>query len=296
MSQIFFNPATLKRLSSLKIIARLVVDGFLSGSHRSNFKGFNVEFSEHRPYMRGDEIRNIDWNLWARTDKLHVKRFEEETSLRATMLLDQSASMNFGSGELTKGEYARYLASALSYLMLRQQDSVGLAFFAGELQRYIPPRSGLRHIQNLLEVLESEESQGKTDFSAAFHDLVYRFRRRGMIIVISDLYDNVEEVLKSLKLLRHRKHEIIVFHLLDEAELKFNYKGDTRFVDLESGEELLVTPGQLSGEYCRLLKSFTEQYQSEFFRAGIDYFPLDTSTPFEFALTEYVARRARSGR
>jgi uncharacterized protein (DUF58 family) len=293
MEKIVFEPTTLKRISNLKIAAKMVVDGFLSGFHKSSFKGFNVEFSEHRPYMSGDEIKNIDWKLWAKTDKLHVKRYEEETSLKATILLDISNSMNYGES-FSKLDYSRYLAASLSYLMLKQQDSVGLAYFSDSLIKYVPPRSGIKHIKHIIEHLDNITECGNTDFETSFKDLIFRFKRRGMLIVISDLFDDADQVIKSLKLLKHKKHEIIVIHVMDNDELNFPFKGDTKFVDLESNEEILVTPKSIKINYNEFLKTFMNEYKKAFTEAGIDYFPVNTNTPFELALTKYVAGRERS--
>lgn len=292
LKRIALDPGALRRIANLRIVARLVVDGFLSGLHRSSAKGSNVEFAEHAPYMPGDEIRHIDWKLWAKTDRLHVKRFEEETSLRATVLVDVSDSMTYAGDRLSKLDYARFLAAALAYLMLRQQDAVGLALFAGDLTTYVPPRSGSKHLRTVLDHLEKLSTAAATDFDRSFRDLAARFRRRGLLAVVSDLYGDPAAVVRSLKLLKHLKHEVVVFHVLDPDERDFPFAGDTRFVDLETGDKLVVAPDAIRRHYLALMGEFLATYRNLFLEAGIDYVPLTTATPFDVALAEYAARRS----
>lgn len=294
MRGLSFDPAAFARVTRLRFTARQVVDGFLSGLHRSSAKGSNVEFAEHAPYQPGDEIRHIDWNLWAKTDRLHVKKFEEETSLRATVLVDVSASMDYASGALSKLDYARLLCAALTHLMIRQQDAVGLALFAGGLARHIPPRSGTRHQKEIFDALDAFTVARATDFEASFSELALRFRRRGILVVLSDLYDNADAVVRSLKLLKHRKHEVVVFHLLDPAERTFPFTGDKRFVDLETGARLHVHADAVRRHYLELIDEFTADYRRRFLEAGIDYEPLATDTPFDAGLAAYLARRNRA--
>lgn len=291
LAPVVLDPVVLRRMSGLHLVARHVVDGFLSGLHRSNFRGFNVEFAEHRPYMPGDEPRTIDWKLWAKTDRLHIKRYEEETSLRATLLVDVSASMDCGAERLSKLEYARYLAASLACMMLSQQDAVGLAYFTGELERYVPPRSGMSHVRHLLRHLETLPEAGGTDFSTALSSLAFRFRRRGLLIVISDLIDDPAAVLTTLQQLRHRRHEVIVFHLLDPAEMDFPYQGDTLFRDPETGQELRVTPSRIRRFYREALERFQVGYRQACLQSSIDYVAIRTDTPFDVALARYLERR-----
>lgn len=296
MPRLAFDPAAFARVGRLRFTARRVVDGFLSGRHRSSSKGSNVEFAEHAPYQPGDEIRHIDWNLWGKTDRLHVKKFEEETSLRATLLLDVSASMDYaGPGApLAKLDYARLLCAALAHLMIRQQDAVGLALFAGGLARHIPPRAGTRHQKEIFDALEGFTVARTTDFAASFADLALRFRRRGILVVVSDLYDDADLVVRSLKHLKHLRHEVVVFHLLDPAERNFPFAGDRRFVDLETGARLPVHADAVRRHYLALVESFTAGYRARFLEAGIDYEPVTTDTPFDAALAAYLARRNRA--
>lgn len=289
------SPELLSRIRELDLKARLVVEGFLAGLHRSPFHGFSVEFAEYRAYMPGDDVRRIDWKLLARTDRHYVKQFEEETNLRAHILLDTSASMGYHSrGTLEKLEYGRCLAAALSYLLLHQHDAVGLAVFGRGVGRYLPPRSRPSHWGQVLGALEAAAPAGRTDFGRMLSEFSGHVRRRGLVIVISDLWDDPQRVMSALKHLRHLKHEMLVFHLLDPDELRLPVRGSQVLVDMESGDELEVD-ALAAGGYLRATERWTEWLGRECRRHIIDYQLASTDTPFDRALLRYLHKRERLG-
>lgn len=291
----YLRPDVVSRLSRLDLVARLVVEGFITGLHRSPYHGFSVEFSEYRPYMPGDPIRNIDWKVWGRTDRYYVKQFEEETNLKAYLLLDASGSMGYSSGQLTKLRYATFLTAALSYLMLLQRDAVGLVTFDKEIRSYLPPKSVLSYLHILLTELDSLKTGGETRLSTTFHELAERIKRRGLIIVFSDLLDDQETVLTSLKHFRHQKHEVIVFHILDPMERNFTFQKDTLFIDIETGEKIQTQPWHIRSEYRAAVNEFLDHYKRECRQHRIDYVPIDTSQPFDTVLFNYLAKRKKIG-
>ena len=294
----YLSPETVSRISRLDLVARLVVEGFITGLHRSPYHGFSVEFSEHRPYMPGDSLRDLDWKALAKTDRLYVKRYEEETNVKAYLLLDASGSMGFQSGgPMSKYRYACCLAATLSHLMLRQRDAVGLMLFRDRLLSLVPPRSVQSHLRVLLGEMTRVEPSEDTHMAPAFHDLAERLSRRGLVILISDLLDDEDEILRGLRHFRHRGHEVIVFHLLDprERDLAFD-RNDTRFVDLESPDASLATqPWHVRDEYQRQMERLQQRYARRCAEARIDYCFVDTATPFDVALSRYLVRRRRLG-
>jgi uncharacterized protein (DUF58 family) len=297
----YLDPATVGRLASIELKARLVVEGFIVGLHKSPYHGFSVEFAEHRQYMPGDDIKHLDWKVYGKSDRFYIKQFEEETNLKGYILLDASASMGYRSPDakinagLTKLEYGSYLAAALAYLMLRQQDAPGLLVFDEHIRSYIPPHGARSHINNILRQLDKTQPSAKTESSAAFHELADRIKRRGLIIVISDLLDEPDKMLAGLKHFRHRKHEVIVFQVLDPFERNFNYSAEARFRDLETGEMLLTNPYQIRQAYTERLAEFIETFSRGCRESQIDYHLLDTSVPFDKALFGYLAKRSRLG-
>ena len=294
----YLSPETISRLSRLDLVARLVVEGFITGLHRSPYHGFSVEFSEHRPYMPGDSLRDLDWKALAKTERLYVKRYEEETNLKAHILLDASGSMAFqAGGAMTKYRYACCLAAALSHLMLRQRDAVGLMLFRDRPLSLVPPRSVQSHLRVLLGEMMRTEPGLETHMGPAFHDLAERLPRRGLVILISDLLDDEEDILRGLRHFRHRGHEVIVFHLLDprERDLAFD-RSDTRFVDLEApGSSLATQPWHMRDEYRRLMSQRQHRYARRCADARVEYCFIDTATPFDVALSRYLARRHSLG-
>lgn len=291
----YLNPEVVSRLSSIELKARLVVEGFIVGLHRSPYHGFSVEFAEHRQYMPGDDFKHIDWKVYGKSDRFFIKQFEEETNLKGYILLDASNSMGYKSDGITKLEYGSYLAASLSYLMLRQQDAPGLLVYDERIRSYIPPKGARSHINPILRQLNNTMPSSKTDASVAFHELAERVKRRGLIIVISDLLDDPEKVLLGLKHFRHRQHEVIVFHILDPYERNFAYKSEARFRDMETGKELLTDPWQIRGDYISRLDEYLGWISKSCRDSHIDYHLLDTSVPFDRALFGYLAKRSKLG-
>jgi uncharacterized protein (DUF58 family) len=294
-SRLYLDPAVVARLGHLDVRARLVVEGFIAGMHRSPFHGFSVEFAEHRPYMPGDPLKNLDWKVWARTDRLLVKQYTEETNLRCHLLVDLSGSMGFQSARavMSKLDYARSLAAALAYLMLQQQDAVGTLTFADHPRQFVPARAVRSHLDVLLKTLGSGEPGGGTRLGPALHELAERVKRRGLIVLLSDLHDKPDEVLSGLQHFRHRQHEVIVFHILDPDEADFPYTDTSTFVDMESGERLTTEPWEIARRYRARLAAWQDHYRRNCRERLIDYVPLDTRTPFDRALLAYLEKRSR---
>ncbi len=291
----YLSPEVVSRLGGLELIARLVVEGFITGLHRSPYHGFSVEFAEHRPYMTGDEVRFIDWKVWAKTDRYYVKAFEEETNLRASILLDVSGSMGYGSGSITKFRYAVMLASALSYLMLRQRDAVGLIMFDEEVRRLIEPRATRRQLGVLLGAMSEARPSGRTSPLSPFRELAGRIRRRGLIVVISDLLTDPGDVQRALMYFRHQNHEVIVFHLLDPVERRLELDQEAVFRDMETGETVHAVPWEVRSEYVSSMNEMIDTLRRELRAAHIDYQLLSTDTPFVESLTRYLVKRSRLG-
>lgn len=291
----YVKPEVLARLGHMNLVARAVVEGFVTGLHRSPYHGFSVEFSEHRQYVAGDNPSDLDWLALARTDRLYIKKYEEETNLRATIVLDTSSSMAFKSGELTKLEYGCYLAASLAFLMVRQQDSVGLTTFSGGVDEFIPPGSTSVHLNRMLRTLEGIlPGEGRaTDLEGTFHGLAERVRRRGMIIIISDLLGDQREVMRALSHFRHKRHEVLIFHVLDPDELRFPYQRLSDFIDMETGERLQVDPAYVREEYLRQVQGFVDAYKRDCANQNIDYVLTDTSVPYDFLLFSYLSKRQR---
>ncbi len=291
----FLHPDVVSRLANMNLRARLVVEGFIIGLHRSPYHGFSVEFSEHRQYMPGDEPKRIDWKVYGKTNRFYIKQFEEETNLKSYILLDASASMGYKSGHISKLTYASYLAASLTYLMLRQQDSVGLVTFDQKIRKYIPPRAVSNYLHVILQELDRIRSGNQTNVSETFHELAERIKRRGLIIVLSDLFDDPYRVLSGLKHFRHRKHEVIVFHILDPMERSFNFKGETIFKDMETGDEISTQAWHIRKDYREQMQAFIETYKRHCLENRIDYVLIDTSEPFDKALFDYLIKRKRIG-
>ena len=275
----------------MEFVARMVVEGFMTGLHKSPYQGFNVEFAEHRQYMPGDDIRHIDWRVYGKSDRHYVKKFEEETNLKAYLLVDISRSMTYSGDGVSKLDYARYLAASLSYLMLRQRDTVGVATIGAGITDYVPPRGSPAHLRAIMDVLERVEPEPDTQLARALHELSTRLVRRGLIVVLSDLLDEPDEVLRALRLLRHRKHDVVVFHIMTEAELTFPFREPTIFRDIESGETLAAQPSQLRSSYPDAVQEFVERYRTGCAAHGMDYRLMSTATPFDDALFDYLSRR-----
>jgi uncharacterized protein (DUF58 family) len=288
----FLEPQALARVANLSMVARGVVEGFLSGLHSSPYKGFSVEFAEHREYTPGDDPRHLDYRMLGRTDRLYVKQYEEETNMRVQVLLDSSGSMGYShQGRLSKLEYGCYLTAILAYLMTRQQDWVGLSTFDTQVRLDMPEGSSPRHLNEIMHQLEAVRPGGQTDIPETLHRLANRFQRRRLIVLISDLYGEPEEVIRALHHFRHRRHEVIVFHVFDQAEIEFPFRDVTAFEDLETGERIQVDPAYVRGAYLEQIEAFIERYRRACAEAQIDYVITDTSVPYDFMLSRYIARR-----
>jgi uncharacterized protein (DUF58 family) len=290
----YLTPATLARLGSLELKARTIVEGFLTGLHRSPFKGFSVEFAEYRQYFHGDDLATLDWKVFARTDRYFIKKYEEETNLDCHILLDVSASMGYGSGEVTKLQYASYLAAALSYLMHRQRDAVGLIAFDDAIRKMLAPSARGGHLSALLITLDRLALGKRTNVAKPLNDLAEAIHKRGLVVLISDLLDDPERVLEGLKHFRYRGTEVIVFHVLDPAELRFPFEQTARFRDVETRDEVLAVPAAVRDDYLKAMNELRERYHRELRLVGIDYVLLDTSVPLDTALMAYLMTRRRA--
>jgi len=278
----------------MELRARLVVEGFITGLHQSPYHGFSVEFAEHRQYMPGDEIRRIDWKLYGKTERYFVKQFEEETNLKSYIILDTSMSMGFASpGNLTKLMYGSYLAAALSFLMIKQQDAVGLTLFDEKITAFLPPHATRMYLRQILLTLQHAAPGGKTGTAPSLHQVADRIRRRGLVIILSDLFDEPRDVMTALKHFRHKKNEVIVLHILDPLERSFAFGNDAAFKDLETGDRITTQPWHIQSAYRKALAAFVERYKRECREHGVDYVLLDTGTPFDVALGEYLSKRRR---
>jgi len=289
----YLKPEVISTVKNLELVAKLVVEGYLTGRHRSPFHGFSVEFSQHRPYMPGDSLRFIDWKVYGRTDRYYIKQFEEETNLRCNILIDISKSMQYGSTNITKAQYAAYLAAGLTYLMLQQRDSTGLILFDDSIKTMIPPRSVFSHLNVILHAIENAEYGTDTNISATLHTVAEQIHKRGLIILISDLLDDPQEILNGLKHFRHNNHEILVFHVIDQKEFEFDFSGDVVFEDLESSDRIKTQPGYIREIYLKHFREFLDYFKINFSNNRIEYQLLFTNTPFDKALTEYLLKRKR---
>ncbi len=294
------DPEALAKISRLELIARGVVEGFVSGRHKSPYKGFSVEFAEHRQYVPGDPISDLDWRVYGKSDRYYIKQYIEETNLRATILLDASGSMSYRgasavkhSGKrLSKFEYARYLAASLTHMMIHQQDAVGLVTFDTQVRRYIPPRSRASHLRMILKELVETRSGKETALATIFHDIAERAHRRGLILIISDLFDDTDELLKALHHFRYRKHEVLLFHVMAEEELTFPFETAHLFRDLEKPHTYRqIDPRALRAEYLELLRRHIRRIEMGCGQMDIDYVPISTARGFEVALAQYLAQR-----
>jgi uncharacterized protein (DUF58 family) len=289
----YLEPAALARVRNLKLVARSVVEGFISGLHSSPFKGFSSEFAEHREYVRGDNLRQLDWRVLARTNRYYVKQYEEETNLSAHILLDASGSMDYGTAGLTKFQYGCYLSALLAYLLVRQRDSVGLILFDDKVRVRMPARSTPMHFGEMMKQLENCRPGSTTRVAGTFHDLAESFKRRCLLIIISDLYDDPDAVLRALHHFRHKKHEVILYHVLDKAELELNLDQTSTLVDLETNQKLQVDPAYVRDDYRARIGEFLNAYRSACNHSRVDYITTDTQVPYDLMLTAYLAKRAR---
>lgn len=287
----FLDPAVLGRIGNLELLARTVVDGFLTGLHRSPYLGFSMDFAEHRPYMPGDDIRRIDWKLFARSDRHYIKLFEADTNANFSVLLDLSASMSYGSHSLTKLDYARYLAACLTYFSNKQRDRVGLVTFDHEIVDYVPP--SMKHLDTILHTLDRAKAGRPGSLAEPILKITEMLGRKGILVVISDFYEEPDAVLSSLGPLRARGHDVIVFHVMDPYELEFPFQEASGFEDLETGEQIPVIPGKLRADYLAMMNAHLAALERSCTDHRIDYRLLDTSKPLDTALFEYLLARER---
>jgi len=288
------EPSIISKINSLELRARLVVEGFMVGLHKSPYHGFSVEFIQHRPYMQGDSLRDVDWKVYGKTEKFYIKQYEEETNLRSYILLDVSKSMQFSSGNnVSKLEYASTLAAALSYLMMKQQDAFGLTLYSDRIVQYLPPKATKSYLRQILKSLVSVKASDTTNTAACLNSVAEKIKRRGLVIIISDLFDDIDSVISALKHFSYQKNEIIVFQILDPIERNFAFGRDAIFKDMESEEELTTQPYQIQKAYKLAIEEFIGKIKSECLNSKIDFNVIETSTPFDKALMSYIQKRRR---
>jgi uncharacterized protein (DUF58 family) len=293
-SRKYLDPIFLSKLANMDLVARCAVEGFFSGLHPSPFHGFSVEYSDHREYHLGDELKFVDWKVFGRSDKLYIKQFQQETNTTAYILLDTSKSMSFaGDGRVRKIDYASFLAAALSYLMLSQSDSTSLVLFAEKVIKHIPPRSKRTHLNTILAALQYNRPEGQTNLAGVLHTIAETTKRRGLIILISDLLDDEDDIYKGLAHLKFLKHDVIVFHTMDHQELNLDYEGLIQFEDLESKAKIRAFPQSLRDGYRMRVAEFLDDIEKTTGKSNIDYCLLDTSEPLDRALIAYLAKRKR---
>jgi uncharacterized protein (DUF58 family) len=289
----YFDPKVLAGISNLYLRARWVVEGLLSGVHKSRAKGFSVEFEEHREYSPGDEIRRIDWKALGKFDRYFIKEYEDETNLRAYLLFDTSASMDYASNGITKFDYGATLTASLAYLILRQQDAAGLITFSNRIEEFIPPKAKRDYLMEILHALEKRRPGGETDVGKILEEIAGQIKRRGLVILVSDLLDEPEAILKGLRLFRYKGNDVIVFHLLDQAELDLPFDGNILFEDLEEENlRVIADPKAIRQTYRQVIEEFTRQVRKQCHDNAIDYQLLPTSTPLDKALASYLSWRA----
>ncbi len=297
--QRYLDPAILATVRGLELQARLLVEGFLSGMHKSPYHGFSVEFAEHREYVPGDDLKHLDWKVYSRTGRFFLKQYEEETNLGCWLLVDASESMRYGSGPadasgrplVSKYDYACMAAASLAYLILHQQDSAGLATYDNQVRQFLKPSSQPSHLKQIVNLLNRGPGRERTHLAPIFHDLAERVARRGIVMVFSDLFDDPAELLNGLKHLRHKRHEVVVFHVLDRAELEFPFQEATLFRGLEQTSELLTDPRSLRESYLEQVGAFVEELRRGCRGQNIDYVQLRTDKPLGVALSAYLAHR-----
>lgn len=299
----YLDPAVVSRLKNMELRARMIVEGFMTGMHKSPYHGFSVEFAEHRPYNPGDELRHVDWKVYAKTDRHYVKQFEEETNLRNYVVLDTSTSMRYRHGAaLSKLEYGAYLAGAIHYLMVKQRDATGLITFDESLRHLMTPRSTSTYLRQLLatlqRVVDEEPERKRTSAASVLSEVAERIARRSLVVIVTDLFENIgqhEALLKALRHLRYRGHEVIVFHVLESAtERRFQFPDVPMvFRDMETGEEMSIQPAQLRDNYEEAVRSFSERFRRRCLEYSIDFVEIDTSEPYDAALLAYLNKRKK---
>lgn len=295
-SKRFLHPEAIRRIGRLELRARHIVEGLLSGMHRSPYFGQSVEFLQHRQYTPGDDLRHVDWKVWAKQDRFYVKQFEEDTNMRCTLLVDVSASMQYGSGPLNKYEYAATVATSLAYLLLKQHDSVGCIAFDNAVRSRTPLRSSSGHLKTIVQTLDASAPQDMTDIGAILREIVEVSPRRGMMVLISDLLGDVASTSRGLRLLRQRGHDVLVLHVMDDDELDFPFEGPTRFEGLELPEHMNCNPRALRAGYLASLEKFLTSLRRGCARDAVDYTLVRTSEPLDAALASFLCHRVAAHR
>lgn len=295
-SKRFLHPEAIKRISRLDLRAQHIVEGFLSGMHRSPYFGQSVEFLQHREYAAGDDLRHVDWKVWARQDRLYIKQFEEDTNMRVNLLVDVSSSMAYGDGHLNKYQYAATIATSLAFLILKHQDAVGCMTFDDKVRAKIQTLSKRTQLASIIQSLNVNEPKDKTDLENIFLQAAETYPRRGMMIVVSDLFGDVSATMKGLRLLRQRGHDVLVFHVMDDDELEFPFTGPTRFEDMESETRLNCNPKALREGYLEALRDFLDEVRRECAKNAIDYALVKTSDPMDAVLAQFLSRRMARNR
>ena len=290
----YLDPSLISKLKTVELRARAVVEGFMVGLHRSPFHGFSVEFSEHRPYMQGDSLRDVDWKVYGKSEKFVIKQYEEETNLLCHIFVDVSKSMNFKhSSKTTKLDYAITLAASLAYLMINQQDAVGLAIYSDKIHDYLPPKVNRIYLKTILTALNNIQSSGATSTSQCLDSIAEKIKKRGLTIIISDFFDEPDSILNALKHIHYKKNEVVVFQILDPIEKSFGFDRDAVFVDLETNEEMTTQPHQIQRAYQDAMNKYLIKLKSECLNFGIEYNLIDTNQPFDKALLSYFMKRAK---
>ena len=288
------DPSIIPKINSLELRARMVVEGFMVGLHKSPYHGISVEFTQHRQYMQGDNLKDVDWKVFGKTEKYFIKQYEEETNLKSYILLDISKSMKFSSGNnVSKFEYASTLAAALSYLMMKQHDAFGLTLYSDRIVQYISPKATRPYLQEILKSLATAEASDTTNTAGCLNSVAEKIKRRGLVIVISDLFDDVNAIINALKHFSYQKNEVIVFQILDPLERSFAFGRDAIFRDMETEEELTTQPYQIQKAYKLAMEEFVGKIKRECLNSNIDYNLIETSTPFDKALLSYLQKRSK---
>tara|TARA_B110000196_G_C21122406_1_gene653922 strand:- start:788 stop:1675 length:888 start_codon:yes stop_codon:yes gene_type:complete len=293
MKNTYLNPNVINQIDNLYLKAKMIVEGYMSGLHKSPYHGFSIEFSEHRAYGVGDEVKNIDWKLWSKTDKYYIKRFEEETNLLAHIFLDSSKSMNFSSINISKFEYSKMIVATLSYLMMQQKDAVGLVVFDSEIKSTIPPKNNKAHLNTILSIIENTEIGNDTNISKILHVGAEKIKKKGLVILVSDLLDDPNKVINSLKHFKYNNNEVLVFHVLDPKERNLDYNERTIFEDLETNKIIETEPWQINQSYKKEMDDLIKYYKTECSINKIDYNLLITDQNLEWGLSQFLNKRKK---
>jgi len=293
MKNIYLNPNVINQIDNLYLKAKMIVEGYMSGLHKSPYHGFSIEFSEHRAYGVGDEVKNIDWKLWSKTDKYYIKRFEEETNLLAHIFLDSSKSMDFSSTNISKFEYSKMIVAILSYLMMQQKDASGLVVFDSEIKSTIPPKNNKAHLNTILSIIENTKIGNDTNISKILHVGAEKIKKKGLVILISDLLDNPNKVMNSLKHFKYNNNEVLVFHVLDPKERNLDYNERTVFEDLETNQMIEAEPWQINQSYKKEMDDLIQYYKTECLINKIDYNLLITNQNLEWVLSQFLNKRKK---